>query len=205
MKQFQKFIISVFSIIVVFSVVGCASTGSTAKVSYGDPTAVETTTIDFGSSDLQQIAQSMVDSMLTFPPIVQATTDRRPVICVGYIKNKTREHIDTESITDTISTKLLQSGKFRFVDRSRANELLDELKYQESGLVDDSTAAKIGHQIGAEYMLYGNFSSIEKTAGREKDLYYKFTLKLMNVETGIIEWQDEKEIRKGAKRPLVGM
>ncbi|MGL5986454.1 MAG: penicillin-binding protein activator LpoB, partial [Burkholderiales bacterium] len=33
-----------------------------------------------------------------------------------------------------------------------------------------------------------------------KDVFYKFTLMLKNVEEGIDEWQDEKEIRKTSKR-----
>ncbi|HNC04265.1 MAG TPA: hypothetical protein PLY05_13045, partial [Agitococcus sp.] len=37
------------------------------------------------------------------------------------------------------------------------------------------------------------------------DVYYKFTLKLMNLKTGLVEWQDEQEIRKTAKRGLLGM
>ena len=33
-----------------------------------------------------------------------------------------------------------------------------------------------------------------------KDVYYKFTLALFDVEEGTVEWQDEKEIRKTSKR-----
>lgn len=91
---------------------GCATTGS--AVSYGDAQAVETLTKDFGSTDLQMIAAKMVDDMLTFPPVVQMTQTRRPVIVLDRIHNKTQEHIDTESITDTIQNKLINSGKFRF-------------------------------------------------------------------------------------------
>jgi PBP1b-binding outer membrane lipoprotein LpoB len=35
-------------------------------------------------------------------------------------------------------------------------------------------------------------------------VYYKFTLNLVDVETGIIEWSDEKEIRKQANRAIFG-
>ena len=151
------------------------------------------------------IAEKMVDSLLTFPPIVQMTTDRRPVVFVEKVKNKTMEHIDTESITDTISTKLLRSGKFRFVDMTKVDAVREQLEYQnESGMVDPSKAVAFGRQIGAEFMVYGNFSSIEKRDKRVRDLYYKFTLKMMNLETGIVEWMDEKEIRKTSKRSLVG-
>ena len=46
---------------------GCATAPG---VQYGDATALQTLSTDFSSSDLQQIAESMVDSLLTFPPIV---------------------------------------------------------------------------------------------------------------------------------------
>lgn len=179
---------------------GCAT-----KIDYGDATAVETTTIDFGSTDLQQMASSMVDSLLSFPPMVEATRERRPVIFVEKVSNKTTEHIDTESITDTISNRLLRSGKFRFVDMGKSRVALEQMEFQNSGLVDRSTAVKIGRQIGAEYMMYGNLAAIDKRDGDSRDLYYKFTLRLMHLESGLIEWSDEKEIRKTAEKSLFGL
>ena len=190
--------------IIIAGVVSVALSGC-ATVKYGDAGAVETTTVDFGSTDLQGIASKMVDSLLTFPPIVEVTQKRRPVMFVERIKNKTTEHIDTESITDTISTKLLRSGKFRFVDMTKVEAVKKQMDYQQdSGLVDKSKAVGFGRQIGAEYMLYGNMSSIVKRDGSTKDVYYKFTLKLMHLESGLLEWQDEKEIRKTKSKSLFG-
>lgn len=175
-------------------------------ISYGDAQAVETTTIEFGSTDLQQTSAKMVDSLLSFPPIVKITSQKRPVVFIDNIKNKTMEHIDTESVTDTISTRLLRSGKFRFVDMTKLDAVKRQLNYQtNSGLVNQQTAVKVGRMIGAEYMLYGNLSSINKKSGSKKDVYYKFTLKLMHLETGLIEWQDEKEIRKTRSKSLLGL
>jgi uncharacterized protein (TIGR02722 family) len=88
---------------------------------------------------------------------------------------------------------------------TKVNEVMQQLNYQNSsGLVDPNTAAQIGRQIGAEYMMYGNFSSIESRDGRTKGVYYKFTLRVMNVQSGIVEWMDEKEISKQSTRKLVG-
>lgn len=180
--------------------------GCMSHVDYGDAQARETVTADFGSTDLQMIAAKMVDDMLTFPPIVQITGDRRPVMFVDRIKNKTSEHIDTESITDTIQSKLIHSGQFRFVDMSVVDRVRQQLGYQQnSGMVDQSTAVQTGRQIGAEFMLYGNLSSIVKRDGSTKDVYYKFTLKMLNIQTGIIEWSGEKEIRKTRTRSLFGL
>ena len=181
-------------------------TGCASKVDYGDAQARETVTTDFGSTDLQMIAAKMVDDMMVFPPVVDMTRDRRPVMFVDRVKNKTSEHIDTESITDTIQSKLINSGKFRFVDMSVVNRVREQLEYQQdSGMVDQATAAQMGRQIGAEFMLYGNLSSIVKRDDSTKDVYYKFTLKLLNIQSGIIEWSGEKEIRKTRKRSLFGL
>jgi uncharacterized protein (TIGR02722 family) len=148
----------------------------------------------------------MVDSVLVFPPIVQVTAQRRPVLFVDKIQNKTSEHIDTESITDTISTKLLRSGKFRFVDMTKVSAVREQMEFQsESGMVDPNKAMAMGKQIGAEYMLYGNLSSIVKRSSSANDVYYKFTLKLMHLESGILEWSDEKEIRKSTKKSMFGL
>ncbi len=184
------------------TLVGCGS----QQVKYGDAQAVETTTNEFGSTDLQMTAEKMVDSLLTFPPIVQITSQRRPVMFIDTIKNKSMEHIDTESITDTISTRLLRSGKFRFVDMTKVKEVRQQLEYQaDSGMVNQNKAMQMGRQVGAEYMLYGNLSSIVKRNGSTKDVYYKFTMKVMHLETGILEWQDEKEIRKVTKKKRFGL
>ena len=139
---------------------GCANK---AVVSYGDAQAVETTDINFGSTDLQKVASQMTDSLLASPVVGTMTANTRPIVFVERIKNKTSEHIDTESITDSISTQLLRSGKFRFVDMTRVEAVREQLNFQNvDPLVNPNTAIAFGQQVGAQYMLYGNLSSIVK-------------------------------------------
>lgn len=181
-------------------------TGCTNKsvVRYGDANAVETTNIEFGSTDLQKVAGEMTDSLLVSPVIGTLTANSRPIMFVESIKNKTSEHIDTESITDSISTKLLRSGKFRFVDMSRVAAARKQLEFQQSsGMVDPNKAMQFGKQVGAQYMLYGNLASIVKSNKDQSDVYYKFTLRLMDLESGLVEWADETEIRKTKGKEFV--
>ncbi len=195
----KKSIIALLGLAVILE--GCSN-----KVSYGDSQATETTTIDFGSTDLQKIAGEMVDSMMMSGSVAAITRDQRPIVFVERIKNKTSEHIDTESITDTISTKMLNSGKFRFVDMDRVESVREQLNFQSTDeLVNQSTAIQFGKMVGAQYMLYGNLSSIVKNAGSDKDVYYKMTMRLMDLETGLIEWADETEIRKEQSKSLFGL
>ncbi|EAS42384.1 penicillin-binding protein activator LpoB [Photobacterium profundum] len=195
----KKSIIAVLGVAVLLG--GCAQ-----KVSYGDAQQAETTTIEFGSTDLQKIAEEMTDSMLASGSVAAITgANQRPIIVVDSIKNKTSEHIDTESVTDSISTRLLNSGKFRFVDMTRVEAVRKQLNFQnDDELVNQSTAIQFGQMVGAQYMLYGNLSSIVKQAGSDKDVYYKMTMRLMDLKTGLIEWADETEIRKQEAKSFLG-
>ncbi len=187
-------------ITMIFFLAGCATT---PNVTYENPEQVETVTPEFGSTDLQMIAEKMVNSLLK-SPVLQS--GRRPVIYVHRVRNRTDEHIDTKAITDKIKVALLKSGRVRFSAVSEVNdELLKQLEYQtSSGMVDPKTAKSFGHQVGADYFLYGEITSIKKKAGRVEDIYFKMTMNLVNIETGLIEWADEKEIRKEARKPLIG-
>jgi len=176
---------------------GCAS-----KVQYGDPTAQETLTIDFGSTDLQMIAEKMVDSLLASSVVQEGD---RPVVLVGRIQNRTDEHIDTTAIADKIRTALLQSGQVRFAAAEVRDQVVRELEYQTaSGFVDPDTRKRLGRLVGPGYLLPGQISSVRKQSGRETGLYFLFSLNLVELETGLIRWSAEKEIRKGKKTPLIG-
>lgn len=172
------------------------------RVEYGDPTSTETLTIDFGSTDLQMIAERMVQSLLSSGVVQEGS---RPVVLVSHVRNKTDEHIDTKAITDKIRTALLQSGEVRFVADEVRDEVIRELEYQaNSGFVDPETRKRIGKLVGAGYLLMGEITSIRKKEGRQTDLYFQITLNLVEIETGLIRWAEEKEIRKGQTKPLIG-
>lgn len=169
---------------------GCA----TPKTRYGDARGVETVTNQFGSTDLQMIAESMTRSMLNAPVV---TAGNLPIVTVQEVKNKTSEYIDTRAISDSIRAELQKSGRVRFaVDAAAMEQQIEELKRQQSDYYDPKKSAEIGKMVGAAYRLEGNITSIVKEAKDVKDVYYKFNLQLWNVQNGLLDWTDEKEIRK---------
>ncbi|RJX34207.1 MAG: penicillin-binding protein activator LpoB [Oxalobacter sp.] len=173
---------------------------SSPTVRYGDSKAVETVTADFGSSDLQQIAESMARSMLQ-SAVISESRDR-PTVTVAEVKNKTTEYIDTRVITDKIRTQMTKSGRVRFaVNINEMQSQVDELKRQnQSGLYATQTRSKMGSMQAAKYRVEGAISSIVKQTKDVKDVFYIFDLRLIDTETGLVEWADEKEIRKTATR-----
>jgi uncharacterized protein (TIGR02722 family) len=169
---------------------GCAK----EQTRYGDARGVETLTNQFGSTDLQMMAESMARSMNQAPVITAANL---PIVTVQEVKNKTSEYIDTRAITDSIRSELQKGGKVRFaVDASGMNQQADELKRQQSELYAKEQAAEMGRMVGAQYRLEGNIVSIVKQVKDAKDVYYKLNLQLWNIRNGLLEWSDEKEIRK---------
>ncbi|HWA12521.1 MAG TPA: penicillin-binding protein activator LpoB, partial [Burkholderiales bacterium] len=175
----------------ILALAGCAKD----TVRYGDARGVETVTNEFGSTDLQMIAESMTRSMLNSPAV--NTPNAQVIITVQDVKNKTSEYIDTRAITDSIRAELQKSGKVRFaVDAAEMKQQIDELQRQQSEYYDAKKSAEIGKMVGAGYRLEGNITSIVKQAKDVKDVYYKFNLQLWNIQNGLLEWNDEKEIRK---------
>ena len=169
---------------------GCAKD----KVTYGDAKSVETVTNQFGSTDLQIIAESMTRSLLNSDIVANGS---RPIVTVQEVKNKTSEYIDTRAITDSIRTELQKSGRVRFaVDAAAMQQQVDELRRQQSELYEKDKAAPTGKMVGAAFRIEGNITSIVKQTQDVKDVYYKFNLQLWNISNGLMEWGDEKEIRK---------
>ncbi|WIF67764.1 penicillin-binding protein activator LpoB [Metapseudomonas otitidis] len=197
MRLFRTTCIAAF----VIAVSGCASKPSPVlgggNISYGDSKAVELISNEFGSTDLQMIAESMTRSLAQ-----SGVLRGRPVIQVYDVKNKTSEYIDTREITTSIKTQLLKSGTARFAsDNTDMQSQVDQLKLQnQSGLYKNSTVAKTGNMVAAKYRLEGSISSIVKRSSDYKDVFYKFSLQLIDVESGLAEWMDEKEIRKTTER-----
>ena len=186
------------SVIALSTVLLAACSGP--QVRYGDAKAVEIVNANYGSTDLQMIAEAMTRSLLQSKAI--SGSKDAPIVTLADVKNKTSEYIDTRVITDKIRTQLMKSGQVRFaVSITEMQNQTDELKRQnQSGLYKNSTISKTGNMQGAQYRIEGSIASIVKNTKDVKDVYYVFNLNLINNESGLLEWADEKEIRKTATR-----
>lgn len=199
-SKYYKYILIIPTVAVLAGCVTNSPVVGGGNIQYGDAKAVELVTNEFGSSDLQSIAEAMTRSLLQSRVITENKT--RPLITIADVKNKTSEYIDTASITDSIRTQLSRSGTVRFVANiNEMQNVTDELNRQnQSGLYKKKSAAKIGNMEAAQFRIEGNITSIVKKNSSLKDVYYKFTLNLFGNESGVLEWSDEKEIRKTTKR-----
>ena len=157
---------------------------------------------DFG--DLHLLGDSVANDLMANPVLAG-----KPILVVMGVENRTDEHIDTKAITDTIRTKLINSGKASFVNESRRNSLMQEQGYQMANVTPETRVA-IGKQLGARYMLTGSLVKITKDTPRQVSLskkeqvYFQLTVEVTDLETGLIAWTTQKERVRGASKPIMG-
>jgi uncharacterized protein (TIGR02722 family) len=179
----------------------CSGGRAFTRGTYEDPATIEMLSDQFNENDLQLIAKKMVSSLLVAPGITQL--EGRPTLVIRTFKNSTSEHIDMKSLADKLQVALLKAGRFSFQDVSTRKDVAAEYAYQRSGAVDPAKAQGPGQQVAADYVLTGEISSIVQQVGADKTVYYKMTSKLTNVKSGLVEWSDEKELRKKFEKQSV--
>ena len=173
------------------------------KGDYDDPERENLLNDQWSETDMQKTVSSLVASMVTHPTINLAK--KPPIVMVTQLQNKTSEHIDTQSIMDMVRVELMKTGKTTFIDKEARQDIADEYNYQNSGMVSDETKKGPGGQTGADFIVNGRLDSIVQEVGKEKTVYYKVTLNLTNLKTGVINWSDQKQIRKAYKKKSVGL
>ena len=182
--------------------------GCSVKLTERDPDEAYHYDERYDYTDLHVMRDKMVSSLLESTAIAQR--EGKPIVVAYPIENRTSEHIDTKNLMDSIQTALHSSGKLDFAAKDERAAIEKELGYQASGKVDPATRVKVGKQLGAQYLLSGRLNSIEKEQPKQVRLrkrelvYYKLTMVLTDLETGLIAWTDEQEIAREASNPFIG-
>lgn len=187
------------------SLTACAGPRAYTRGTYEDPNVIEMLSDRFNENDLQLIAKKVAESMSSSPRFSQPSADGQlPIVLVGKLRNSTSEHVDMRSLGDKIQTALAQTGRFALVDQQARQDIAEEYEYQQSGYVNPNAAKGPGQQVSVDFVMTGDLASIIQEVGNDKLVYYKMTAKLNNVKTGLIEWTDEKQIRKKFEKRSVG-
>ncbi len=164
-----------------------------ASSHYVRPDEVTEWDYTYSDTDMKLLAEKMVMSL---SEAELPKTQEKPTIAFLRIGNRTSQHVDTDGISEKIMVSLVKLGRFRVVDRELLKKQAQEIALVENQRIDVEGAVKLGNLVGADYFLTGDIMSIEKTSGATTLAYYKLTMRLVNVKTSVIEWADEKELKK---------
>ncbi|MDQ3180087.1 MAG: CsgG/HfaB family protein [Acidobacteriota bacterium] len=79
-------------------------------------------------------------------------------------------------LSEKLITKLFQTKKFRVVERQLLNKIITEQKLSLTGIIDPSTAQKLGRLLGVDAICTGSVSDLTKTL--------EINARLISTETG---------------------
>ncbi len=155
----------------------------------------------WNDTDSRLVAQEMVKDALSGGWYNKYAVDKKtPTVVVGEIRNKSHEHISTETFINDIQRSLINSGKVEFVaNKAERGQLRDE-KEDQSTHSSAGTRQDAGEESGAELMMIGELNSIVDQEGGKAVVFYQINLELVQMETHKKLWIGDKKIKKFVER-----
>jgi penicillin-binding protein activator len=153
----------------------------------------------WNNTDSRIVAEEMIDNILKEKWVnehQQASNGQRPVVIVGFVTNKSHEHIEAETFVKDVEQSFIKSGKVRLVQGGKKREELRAEKADQQTNATASSMKKFGMEQGADYILQGSINSIVDSQKRKKVVYYQVNLELTNIQSNEVVWIGDKKIAK---------
>lgn len=188
-----------FNILFVIVTVLMLSSCSTHRVQRVDTEETIDLSGRWNDSDSRMTADTMVEQILGAAWIndyIKSSNGIKPTVIVGLVYNKSHEHISAETFIKDIEKAFINSGRVRLVQAGDKREELRSERAAQQEFASVETAKQWGKELGADFMLNGDISSIVDTYKKETVNYYQVNLELSNLETNEVVWIGDKKIRK---------
>ena len=158
----------------------------------------------WNDTDARLVAEEMIDDALSKPWLDNFRLDNNsiPVAMVGRVRNETMEHIDTEIFTKELERAFVNSSLVDVVASLSETQQIRDIRSDQQSYASYETAAALGKEVGADYVIIGNISSIldESSSGKESSIFYTINLEMVDVETNRKVWIGNKKIKKFIER-----
>lgn len=156
----------------------------------------------WNDTDSRLVSEALIEQVLSRNWIddFTKTHNRKPVVIVGLIKNKTSEHINSDTYIKDIEKALLNDGRIRLVQAGSKREDLRQERADQQDYSAKETIKKWGKELGADFMLQGDINSIIDSYKKEKLRYYQLNLVLTDIETSELVWMGDKKLKKYINR-----
>jgi len=190
-------------VLAVFAIL-LTSCSSTPKVSRVDSGKVTDLSGYWNDTDVRIVCKALIDDCLSSGRVDAAIRAKRgtPKVIVGKFRNESSEHIDTDIITAIMESTIFNSGRLDFVAGGSTRDELRAERQDQLGNASDATAASIGNETGADFMLTGTVRTIIDKAGNQSTRTYFVNAEMTNIETNERMWMGlNSEIKKEIARP----
>lgn len=176
---------------------GCAT-----KVTRIDVGEVRDLSGRWNDTDSQLVAEAMIQDCLNRPWLTEFSTrhGRRPDLIVGQIRNRSSEHISTETFTKDLERAVLNSGLASFVASAAERQGVREERLDQDVNAAPETRKAMGMEAGADFMLIGTINSIIDREGKEAVVFYQVDMELVDMSNNRKVWIGNKKIKKFVER-----
>lgn len=86
--------------------------------------------------------------------IQKTVLKRGDLLAIVTINNTAEDH--RSNIISSLETALIKSNYVKLISRSHISEAINEIELGVSGYIDDDTAVRLGHFLGAAYIMVGD-------------------------------------------------
>ncbi len=179
-----------------------AGCGGSQKVYRIDPETQTDLSGKWNDTDARLVAEEMINDALRRPWLTNFVekNGRKPVVTVGTIRNKSSEHIDTETFTNDFERELLNSGQVRFVASKDVRDEIRDERFEQQDFASKETMKKIRNETGADFILLGSINTIVDEIEGTRVVFYQTDLEMINIETMEKVWIGTKKIKKEISR-----
>jgi len=187
-------------LLIIITITGCVSTPSVSRIATDE---VIDLSGRWNDTDSRLTAEYMIDSLLggRWLGKFRDAEGRDPVVIVGYIGNRSSEHIETRTFTKDIERELVNSGEVTFVASSDERLQLRDEKLDQQGNATEESMAALAAETGADVILMGTFTTQTDAVSGKKVTLYTVDMEMIDIETNQKLWIDSKDIKKFVERP----
>jgi uncharacterized protein (TIGR02722 family) len=154
-----------------------------------------TRTLDQG--DLNKQTQELLQSLFNSPYATRVGSEpERPTLAFNGIKNRTTQVVNTGSVNGLMEEELVNSAKFRVVDKENREAFLKEMEQTSGDAFDSKHLAEIGKQFGVQLFLYGELNEIAERGASQSRSQYTLSMKITSISTGEVLWSKSTQITK---------
>lgn len=186
-------------LIIVGFISSCASTPKITRIEAEESIDISG---NWNDTDSRLVAEEMIRDSLTRAWLDEFLTTKKtkPRVIVGTVKNRSHEHINTQTFVKDLERELTNSGKVVFVASKLQREEIRQERTEQSMFASPETAKEHGFEYGADFMIQGQINTILDEAGKIAIKYYQVELEMLNVLTNEKVWIGQKKIKKLVKR-----
>jgi uncharacterized protein (TIGR02722 family) len=177
-------------------------TSCSHKVTRIDPAEQVDLSGRWNNTDSRLVAEDITKTILGanwLSDHMAAKNGQKPVVIVGFVANKSHEHIEAETFVKDVENSFVTTQRVRLVQGGKKREELRAEKADQQTNSTISSMKKFGLEQGADFILQGSINSIVDSHKRKKVVYYQVNLELTNIETNEVTWIGEKKIAKYVK------